>query len=135
MLPLLFPAVVAPAWVLAEVMGLPVPRWIGDGMLVALMGAFLFLPVYAPVVALILFILRTRPWAEHAVAAALAPLLMTIGIGAVGCVIAPEIGFIESVRTWGPFSLGLGYFYVCLACAGMWVIEKAVGFSNERSRT
>ena len=109
------------------------PAWAENGVMVAFMGAFMFGLVYVPIVALGLWLLRRQSWAMHARVAAVLPVGWVLTIGAITPAMMPEATASEAMALWGPYCLGLGYFYVVLAFAGMWLVDRLGAFHSERA--
>jgi hypothetical protein len=128
LLPFVVPALLVPLSVVVPLLGVRLPHWAENGVMVAFMGAFMFGLVYVPIVIALLWLLRRRSWVFHASAAAVAPVLMVFGIAVATPVLMIEATIAESVARWAPYSLGLGYSYVAIAFVGFWLVQRAGGF-------
>jgi hypothetical protein len=128
LLPILFPLVTVPVTIGMSLLGAPLPERIAGGITVAFMGVFMFGPVYLVVGAVLLWVLRRSSWRLHAVAAVVAPVLMLLSVAVVSPIMGGGTAW-QAVELWGTFCLGLGYFYVGVAFAGMWLVARVGGFS------
>ena len=130
LLPIVVPAFVVPISVAAPLLGVRLPPWVENGIMVAFMGAFMFGLLYVPVAAAVLLLLRRSSWRSHAAAAVVLPVVMVVCFGAATPVLTPDATPSEFMAFWAPYCLGLGYFYVALAFGGMWLVERAGGFQH-----
>jgi hypothetical protein len=125
-LPIAVPIPIAAWMIAAPTLGVATPNWLAEPLMVAFMGGFLFGLPYAVIAGAALLVLRRRSWRAHVILALGAPLVFTACLPVVFLVFgARGVAIWGEWSTFAPYSLGVGYGYVCFALSVMVVLCRA----------
>ena len=128
-LPVVVPIVVPVAGglllqIAADVGHLRAPHWVYE--LIGLIYEPLFYAqIYIVLIGVILLLLMKQSWRTHAIGIVLLPCLMIPAIGAFNVITGPQaLTLWEAMQSIAAPCLEIGYAYVALAFAGLWILSR-----------
>jgi len=123
LLPLVLPFPLAGVVVGSVMVGVKLPEWLSRAAMTMVMGTFLFGPVYAVLVAMLLYVLRHSSWERHAIGALVAPWFMILAVASFSTIVEGDT-LSMALNTWSAYCLGVGYTYVALMFVGLVMLQR-----------